>query len=211
MGKKIAVTVILMMALGFLPSCARKPQSPWEAYYPVNIGNEWTYENSVGSRTVTLTQKIAGTGRVEGVKCYVMDFVRKDENAHKIFLSLTPDGIYLNKRINEGREEMVLNPPRPMLLYPLTPGKWWDWEGKVSPDTRARFRTVVVGEEEVTVPAGKFTALRIDIKRIDSFHNEEEHSSRWLVKDVGVVKEGTIDGFLSQLVKARVNGRVIGQ
>lgn len=105
---------------------------------------------------------------------------------------------------------MTYQPPLPILKSPLRAGTKWKWEGEekwtAAPGrvqvSRARYEFVLVSEEPVEVPAGRFRAWRLRIRK--SFPNNAQPAAGdsalaaeyWFVKDIGVVKATGSDLWL---------------
>jgi len=138
------------------------------------------------------------TSRIEITEEGYLDINDNDDFCYIQKMKYDDDGIYLLKADQEIdlflfiSKEMETEYPSPPLQLPknLFVGQEWVWEGyKVENDDSIKVRTVaeVIGEEEITVPAGTFDALRI---QFDNETSEGEHSiiNQWIVHNVGRVK-----------------------
>ena len=145
------------------------------------------------------------TSRIEITEEGYLDINENDDFCYIQKMKYNDDGIYLLRADQEIdlflfiSKEMETEYPSPPLQLPknLFIGQEWVWEGyKVENDDSIKVRTVakVIGEEEITVPAGTFNALRI---QFDNETSEGEHSiiNQWIVHNVGRVKmHVVIDG-----------------
>lgn len=175
-------------------------------YFPLGIGDSWTYRVDGGPST--LTYAVSGTTSFNGRTVKI--------------LSSQPDGgdeYYTNDangiRLHGGAFDLegisatiTMNPPVMLAAANATIG--------VTASTRGEVVTTVVGAgslrlgyattstplrfETVTVPAGSFTALRLEeTDNISGWLNgvwfqEVARSTYWLVSGIGVVKQVTGDG-----------------
>lgn len=143
--------------------------------------------------------------RIEATAEGFRDINENDDFSYIQKMRSDENGIYLIKADQEIdlflfiSKEMKTEYPSPPLQLPknLIIGQEWIWEGyKVEDNDSIKVRTLakVIEEEEITVPAGTFNALRIQFINETS---EGEHSTinQWLAPNVGRVKMNvSIDG-----------------
>jgi hypothetical protein len=96
-------------------------------------------------------------------------------------------GIFCLARIDQNGETTTLNPAQTMIAWPLQKGTSWNFDGDVA-GTKVHQHYDVTGEEDITVPAGKFHAFRIHGVETSPGSTTIE---RWFVNDVGIVKDIT--------------------
>jgi hypothetical protein len=85
------------------------------------------------------------------------------------------------------RKVTTFNPPQTVLPEQLTVGTKWELEDQVDGSTMHQ-EFSVMAEEQITVPAGKFRAWRLECGRPWPMSARIE---RWVTPGVGVVKETT--------------------
>lgn len=112
----------------------------------------------------------------------------------------TLDGLFLQDA-RTGRKVAYKTPYRP---WPLEVGKKWDaqteWVSATGQSGRTKQDAAVVAYEEVTVPAGKFMAYKIEMKgffnNVSSGHNGRQSQTVWYAPEAGTaVRLVYDDGF----------------
>jgi hypothetical protein len=82
-------------------------------------------------------------------------------------------------------------PPLLILNFPAQVGQKWTWQGQEkwtgssgpAQETRTMYDFQIENEEPVQVPAGRFTALKLSIKKDAALA-----VNYWFARDVGIVK-----------------------
>jgi hypothetical protein len=102
-------------------------------------------------------------------------------------MTVDEHGIFCAARIDQYGELTKLDPPQTIMAAPLKAGTSWDFDSKLA-ESNVHQHYDVVGEEDVDLPAGKFSAFHI--------HGEQTAPSRviidrWFVSGVGIVKDVT--------------------
>lgn len=181
---------ILFLAAGTFTSAQdkkdkgdKKPVGVAVNYYPLEVGNKWTFNVAVGGNTATAVSSITKIEMINGkpmarLEASVNGKVVANEHLHQ-----TAEGIFRHR--NNGQE---IDPPICLLKYPVKAGAKWQGEIKVGTDDGKYF--CESKEEAVEVPAGKFKAVRVSI-RLES-KGQTVNTAYWFVKDVGFVKQ-TVD------------------
>ena len=149
---------------GGLAGSTAQVQCPSPIETPVlHAGDTWTYRNEDGRRWRQTYDKVTEDGLVRGrgPKANVEYYYDHTHTLRKVWskgqwvTAPTPDFWDIGK---------------PILQFPLTPGSGWVYTTPASDDYGMTFvrRHTVVGCEQVTVPAGTFVAVRIDVSQIQS-------------------------------------------
>lgn len=136
------------------------------------VGDTWTYQSEI--RAAGQSKKLTETFEVSGVtgnRVHVV-VLRKFEGdaggepveADMVF---SDDWNVMITGNRGGRPSAIMRPSTAMLKFPVKPGESYpsDYDMETLPDgnlVRHRRVTKVVGWEQVTVPAGRFRALRIE-------------------------------------------------
>lgn len=186
--------------------------SNWGVFYPLKVGNRWTYVAS-GSTSAKDPQKKADKGKdADASKKVVIeveraeDYVRKDMKDGKpieekfpgFILKLTSgdrvarqhvailaDGVH---RISEN--DRTITPPLLILKFGLkNVGQSWDWDSKT--ETTPIRGTCTIGSEDVRVPYKDGTPLQT---LTVTFSNKKAGDDRqeittWFVREIGMVKQ----------------------
>lgn len=145
-----------------------------EEYFPLAKGMRWTYETHAGKPFV---KRVLGFQDVRGTRCAIVQF--GDTQQH--WVSAGKDGV----RVHRSRGVTF---ERPLLLFrfPLTKGD--RWTGKAESDRgEIAYRFEGAGEEKVEVPAGTFTAFRVDWTMTQGSATTKGRT--WLARGMGAIKE----------------------
>lgn len=172
------------------------PKPAWK------IGYEWAYEDKRPGKITTLLKRVMNQEIVKDIPTFVVR-----ENDEDYFYSMRSLGLVATKK--DGNLTTIRTRPNEFFAWPLEPSKEWrnvytfeDIENKKSSMfDRGR---VVSNLEQVRVPAGLFTAAKIQTYDNKSGRLEAEHwyapNAKWIVKSVSY--QGG-DGFVreQQLLK----------
>jgi hypothetical protein len=131
----------------------------------IQVGDSWTYDSIDGYKNVrefTIESRAAEVGADR----IVFEWKRTDERASGSWI-VNRDLDWIERRSTSGSN--VADPFYPSLSFPLSVGKKWsqkvkfvaryEQEKTVEADLEGR----VIGWEKVTVPAGTFDALKIEV------------------------------------------------
>jgi hypothetical protein len=170
---RFAIGAAAVLAL-LATSTVRADDPKESAYYPLKKGNTWTYK--VKGSEDTITVKAAASDK-DGtvVETSVGGKVVATEK-----ILVKDDGIYRT-------EFNMQKPDNPIKILKLPPKKddSWDVDSKIAGNPlKGKFMT---GEEEVTVPAGKYKATFVEGKDIDIGVGKLT-AKTWYVEKVGIVK-----------------------
>lgn len=185
----IAAALLVTVALAF---AAKKPTEakPQPDYFPLHAGDSWTYRNSEeGGYTLKVLREEPQEG---GAVRYVVEFLSgvKIEN---VFSKV--DGWVLFHAESYPEHEglqATYDPPKQYLPNPLVAGQKWEWSGKDPTQVEHHERNHVVGLESITVPAGKFRAMKV-ISEVTGGAIPMTKTC-WYADGVGLVKSTTVGG-----------------
>jgi hypothetical protein len=173
-------------------------------YYPLQVGNQWTYKVSVGDNSAVTVSRVAkmetfnGGPELARLEASISNNVVATEH-----LRQTDQGVFRYR--NNGVEVM---PPICLLKYPVAikpkePMKWSN-AVKAGAEKGTTYSAEAV-EESVEVPLGKFQAIRVEIKQ-----GKGADTTYWFVKDIGFVKQTVKAGDLSILMELEKFDRAKG-
>jgi len=169
-------------------------------YYPLAVGNTWTYKDSDGN---TVTFEIVDTVNIEilGVTAFVKQMTTSnlDQAANFSYIARTSDGIcqYGMGGSNAGGDTITFSPELPIYRFPPILRESWTVEFDVKLEFgyfvgsgTAEYQ--VVSQEELTVEAGTFQNV-FKIKEDFTWELEGEQldhiiTYHWLAADVGIIK-----------------------
>ena len=156
------------------------------------VGYQWRYAWKGAQGSGTFTQEIIREDMFEGVPSYVRRTGKNETFYSKDILSELAT-------MSSGRLASKYSPPYQVFSWPLEVGKEWrntytieNVEKKSSQNFD--FRMVVSGVEQITVPAGSFEALKIEVYRVSGGNLllERWYSSKakWMVKSRTYLQAG---------------------
>jgi hypothetical protein len=175
---------VLLGGTAAAPVPPERRQSP--LYFPTTVGTKWVYQLNDGRE---YTEVITGVEPVLGGAVVIVGAVAPDGKARPWYRHVVSERGLL-------REGIVLKSDRPqwLLKFPYKFGETWETGGEQGPREpipSEKWTHTSDGEEEVTVPAGTFRALRVTSKG----HGipgcvlpPSGPSARWYAPRVGAVK-----------------------
>lgn len=198
--------VILCMVLGSLVGCGRDTTN----YLPLEANNQWEYHLSgpavedVSQRQTTFMAVVTdveanGAGTITR---YTPDgHVAFERNTFKE----TDDGLLwtgmeaiVSDHGNESRQRFLLEPPRPLIKYPIEDNvnHPWSWSGKVlvasTVAVNAETTTTVSRIDQMNVPAGEFADV-VEVTTTSAYEEGETTVtftiSRWYAPNIGLIKQ----------------------
>lgn len=202
-------------AICLLPAQVQAPKKPAvaENYFPMKLGDTWTYEVVAPGRdsgevqtffqeaTVSkITQEKEGYYAVLEYRDYTATETRdtvKVARVEKYYIM--PSGVLRIAGGENASEKLV--PPLPLIRYPLTPEKAWGWKGKIIEKNgagKAESAMSVTGPEEVETPAGKFIALQVHCEQVlyGELNGKPKRAvlpvDYWFAPNVGLVQRKVI-------------------
>jgi hypothetical protein len=164
---------------------AQKSESPAADYFPLRVGDSWTYRSTVGStehsqKVLSETKQADGTIRYE---------VEKLAGAKVLMSFSKADGWVLlhSERYAEHEGlEAKYEPAKQYLKNPLVDSAQWGWTGKDYTQTDLEEDNQVTGPEDVTVAAGKFRAMKVVTKVAGT--TAPLTRTTWYADGVGLIK-----------------------
>ena len=185
-------TLGALLLLNATNATAQKPKKPDRAdYFPLRADDSWTYRNTSDDSRYTL--KVVSVEKQEdGSTRYEVELlagvqVRK-------FFSKPAGWVLLHAERYPEHEglEVKYEPPKQYLPNPLVPGFKWEWSGKDYTQMEFTEKNRVVGFENVTVPAGKFRAMKV-VSEVTGASSPKIKTD-WYANGIGLVKTTTEAG-----------------
>ena len=184
----IAFAILLLAAIAL----GRKPREPKATadYFPLRVGDSWTYRNTEegGYTWKVLSEEPQENGPAR----YVVE-VRSGVVIQNVF---SKDGGWILFHAESYPEHEGLkatyDPPKQYLPNPLVAGQKWESTGKDPTQVEHHESSRVVGFENVTVPAGKFRAMKV-VSEVSGSGSPLTRTN-WYADGVGLVKSTTQGG-----------------
>jgi hypothetical protein len=188
-----AAITMATLALG-TGAAARKPKpaKPDADYFPLRVGDSWTYRNSESGG---YTLKVLSEEPQEGAAVrYVVEF-RSEVIIQNLF-SKTAGWVLLHAENYPEHEGLKASydPPKKYLPNPPVVGQKWEWTGKDPTQMERHENNRIAGFENITVAAGKFRAVKV-ISEISGGAVPMTKTS-WYAPGVGLVKSTTQGGSI---------------
>ncbi len=173
-------------------------------YFPLSEGHAWSYK-----QTVTLKGKT--TDKTAHVFVVGRSTVGKNEGfvvqgwggADRAVLQVSEEGVRVLQMESNDQESLYF------LKFPLKVGATWEGKLKAGEQIKA-MNFEVAGEEEITVPAGKFKAFRV---KLTSKESPDHVGEIWYARDFGEVRskytmpDGEVVSELEKFEKGQIHYR----
>jgi uncharacterized protein DUF3108 len=183
--------VALLVFLITINAGAQKPKAPAPDYFPLRVGDSWTYRGTSGDTEYTIKvleeEKPAAGGTIR----YLVEKLAGAQ-VHTLF-SKEGGWVFMHSERYPEHEglEAKYEPARKYLPTPLVAGVKWEWSGKDYTQTEVKESNQVIGLESVTVPAGTFRAMKV-VSEITAAARMTK--TFWYADGVGLVKTTTDAG-----------------
>ncbi|MEY2561172.1 MAG: hypothetical protein QOG51_1587 [Verrucomicrobiota bacterium] len=193
-ARRITGIAFALLLLSFTVA-AKKPKAAASAdFFPLRVGDSWTYRNTSDSSQYTL-KVLNEEKQADGSSRYEMEMlagviVRK-------FFSKPAGWVLLHFERYPEHEglEAKYEPAKQYLQNPLVPGFKWGWKGKDYTQTDVTENSQVIGFEKVSVPAGKFRAMKV-VSQVTG-GAAVMTKTYWYADGVGLVKTTTEAGTIN--------------
>jgi hypothetical protein len=196
MSKARTLAAITLAALAFGSSAAArkpKPAKPEADYFPLRVGDMWTYRNSESGG---YTFKVVSEEPQQSAPTRYVVEVSSELVIQNVFSK--PVGWVLLHSENYPEHEglkATYEPPKQYLQNPLVAGQKWEWTGKDPTQVEHHESSRVVGFENLTVAAGKFRAMKV-VTEIGGGAIPMTKTC-WYADGVGLVKSTTKGGQIN--------------
>jgi hypothetical protein len=195
-----ASAILLSGIVNLIPVIVLSQTQPAASYFPLAIGNSWTYTVTSGTQTGTIVVTIDSKESVGDVDCYVRATAMQQGNQRECY-AWRGDQLYLYKTVVD-YQTFFYQPPLLYLSSPLETGHTWSWQGKATSDSGTVAYTAtetfaVIGPAKVVVPAGAFDSIGVKVTHTDGGVFD---GIRWFASGVGLVKEvRTVQGVTTNV------------
>jgi hypothetical protein len=190
---KLAIfgAITLLTSLLTVDAARQKPGKAPADYFPLRVGDSWTYRNTSDESQYTL-KVLAEEPQTDGATRYQVEL-----HAGVIILKLfskTKEWVLLHAERYPEHEgmEAKYEPPRNYLPNTPKPGFKWSWKGRDYTQSEVTEKGEVSGFETVTVPAGNFRAMKV-VSEVSS-GSAVMTKTYWYADGVGLVKTTTEGG-----------------
>jgi hypothetical protein len=193
---KLGIFAAIGMAAVVLAAEAKSPQKSRTRktsgdYFPLKAGYTWTYRNTEeGGYTWKVLAEEPQPGAPPRYQVESLSGVK----IHQVY-SKAAGWVLLHSEdyIEHEGLKATYDPPKQVLPDPLVAGKKWEWSGKDPTQVDQHETNQTVALENVTVPAGKFRAMKV-VTEISA--GARKTRTNWYADGVGLVKSVTQAGPL---------------
>jgi hypothetical protein len=154
-------------------------------YFPLKVGTKWNYEAKQAGKTIKLENQIAKLETIDGKSLAVLEKSVNGTVQGTEHLAATEKGTFRHRV--DGTE---LSPPICVLKNTLKKDDTWETVSTIA-NEQIKVKAKVLGAEDVTVPAGKYKAFRVEVEY--SIAGMQATVTFWFAPDVGIVKQ-SMDG-----------------
>jgi len=180
-------TTALVLWLLTVCAAAQKSATPAPDYFPLRVGDFWSYRNKEGDTQHTL-KVLSEEKQADGTIRYLVEKLA----GTKIMTVFSKSGGWVLMHSegypeHEGLEAKY-EPARQYLQNPLVAGTKWAWKGKDYTHTDVDENHQVVDFEDITVLAGKFRAMKVVSRIVGAAPMTR---TNWYADGVGLVKSET--------------------
>jgi hypothetical protein len=189
---RLALTLVFLFPLLAAGVVAqnRKPATPVRDFFPLRVGDSWTYRQEETDTEYTV-KVLSAEKQADGSTRYQLE---KQAGAQiQSWYSKTDGWVLMHGETYVGQQlKSTYEPARRFLSNPLVAGEKWTWKGKTVTNIDVIEFNEVVGSETVKVPAGTFRAMKI-ISKVDD-GGAAMTKTYWYADGVGLVKTTTEGG-----------------
>lgn len=176
------------------------PVAP-ENLFPTSLGSNWVIRTKVPGQDAPIDANITVTSEKKAGDTTTAIFQYKANGAvvQEETYIVTPDQVS-RKRSGQGGSS-VLEPPMPIIKYPMALGKSWKYTGTITiqaatgeMELQSTADLKVAAFEEVKTGAGTFKAYRVDMRATISSGatNQEVTNSYWFAAGIGMIKQSAV-------------------
>jgi hypothetical protein len=166
--------------------------------FPTGVGSTWNYQGTMNGASVSIVATIKSAKTSNGVTEATFDWQMAGRSTQMETYRVTSTSVERTRSGAGGANH--LNPPLPVIKYPMSVGKAWHWKGSLvngatSMPSSGDLRVGAL--EKVKTGAGTFTAYRVDVKLLVSAGGQTAHvdNSYWYAPGAGMVKQSaTVSG-----------------
>ncbi len=186
-ARAVLASVSLLLLVATL-GVAQKAGAPAQDYFPLKVGDSWTYRNDEDESEFTV--KVLGEEKQpDGTFVYQVE--RLVGLRLHIWYAKPQGWVLVQREANPEQEgvEVKHEPARQFLKNPLVAGAKWRWSGKGMTGTDVLEINTVEGPQVVTTPAGRFRAMKVVSKVTEG--DAAVTKAYWYAPGVGLVKSLT--------------------
>jgi hypothetical protein len=180
------IALALLLLATNTPAQKSKPAAA--DFFPLRVDDSWTYRNTSDDSRFTL-KVLKEEKQGDGSTRYLVEMMAGVQ-VHRYFSK--PEGwvlLHFEQYPEHPGLEAKYEPPKRYLQNPLVPGFKWQWNGKDYTQQEFAEDNTVAEFEDVTVPAGKFRAIKL-VSQVTGASSPMTRTY-WYAEGVGLIKTTT--------------------
>jgi hypothetical protein len=150
-------------------------------YFPITVGTRWVYEEQPkAGKTKQRIEVITAVEEKDGAK--IVSVRREDDGTEAKLrrIVVSNKGLFV---LEDGGSRA--DPPMCILKLPAAAGTKWA-SNSALPDVTIKGTGTVFRSEQIKVPAGTYTAVRVELAV--TVLNQKSHVTVWIAPGIGIVK-----------------------
>ena len=189
-----AVLAGLTLGIFFTAANAQNVLTGAADYWPFKEGNTWTLLTKVRDQQVDQVVTVVNIAKKDGKTEARLEYKFR-QNGQTIQTEIYQSDSKSLSRIASGPNASgKISPPFPVVLYPLTDGKKWDWKGMITingQEFKGVSKQTASGPENITSSAGTFKAMRVHVDLTVSSQGKDQKliNDYWFAPNVGLIKQ----------------------
>jgi hypothetical protein len=184
----LVLRLVILTAFLTISVAAQKRAAVGRDYFPLRVGDSWTYRNDMGDTEYTV-KVLSAEKQADGTLLYLLE--KQVGVVIHSWYSKRGGMVLMHREAYHEQEGMDVKhePARQFLKNPLAAGDKWFWKGRSVTGQDATESYRVVGTEVVKVAAGTFRAMKIESKVSEGASALKK--TYWYADGVGLVKSLT--------------------
>jgi len=171
------------MRLALLAVAALLLQEPAQPapFLQIKEGAVWTYVTGDKEGKI----KVTGRETIGQVETFVLTTEMGGDTSVKEFLAIDATGIRMLRQA-AGTNTTDYNPPILRMKLPPAEKDAWEWKGEIGKE-KASIAYTNLGEEEITVPSGKYKAWKITA--VMEIGGVKHTGTNWFAPGIGLIRQ----------------------
>ena len=164
--------------------------------FPAAKDTVWTYAGTAGSTPLNLTAKVTSSTTSAGKTTVVVQWLSNNQPMQDETYIVSATEVSRAKSGAYGNN--VLTPPIPVIKYPMSVGKSWEWSGMMAMNggqlkVPASAKLKVAAQEKVKVGSESLNCYKVDMSVTVTAQGQATTipASYWFAPGVGLVKQSS--------------------
>lgn len=184
---RVAIGSILVTTLSLTASAKAT-----EDLFPGQKGSTWNYAGQVSGQKVTMSSTIIAATGSALQRTLVMQWSANGRTNQEETYIVRPGEVVRSKSGPNGAG--LISPPLPVIKYPMTVGKTWQWRGTVAnggAPLNGQANLKVAAHEKVQTGVGAVMAYRVDLDLTVSNGAQSVKlvNSYWFAPGMGMIRQ----------------------